>query len=192
MKKLLLSITGIIILSLLLFYITVNKYYVHKSSAVMSSTKTSKTVLATSTTAKKTYVSKEDQYTVAYPATWTPDLLPPLDTSGSGQPIFSTGPIGNKALGFPSFIKIIVNDNTENLSLDTYIKQHFDTSLNFKPLSLTDKQGKEAQDVQNSLPKVITLFENNNKIYEIIWYQGAEPKITQQQFTQFLTDMKFS
>lgn len=189
MKTLLLPIAGILFFFLLFFFITTNKTYEHKS--VTNSSITVKNVLATSTSAKKAYSSKEGDYMVTYPATWTPDLLPPLNSSGSGIPIFSTGPIGNKILGYPSFIKIIVNDNTEDLSLNNYIKQHFDTSLIFRPLTIADKKGEEAHDNQSAVPEDITIFGNNNKIFEIIWYQGADPKITQQQFMHFLADMKF-
>jgi hypothetical protein len=192
MKKVLLCIAGFLFFSLLLFLNITNNLYIHKPPTIKHSTTTNTNVLATETTAKKTYVSREDGYTVAYPDTWTPDLLPPLDTSGSGSPIFSTGPIGNKALGFPSFIKIVVYDNSEYLSLDDFIKKHFNTSLHFKPIIIAGKKGEAMRDSQGTVPEDLTIFGNNDKIYEIIWYQGAEPKITQQQFTQFLADMKFS
>lgn len=161
-----------------------------KQTETHSISKPQETVLGNKTTATKTYASVGG-YTVVYPRNWIPDEVSQINGFSGSTQVFMVGPIGSKVTGYPSFIQIAVDDNSKGLQLDSYLANKFDSSIHFNPISVGEIAGMETTDVPGQTTNEIIFTQHNGKIFQIRFFDGTEPKITRDEFQQFLQQMTF-
>jgi hypothetical protein len=149
-------------------------------------------VLGTSTSATlRTYISKEGDYSITYPSDWTPALQQQMQNFTGDISVFTTGPIGNRALGYPSFLQVAVDDNPKDLSLQSFIFHEY-KSLHLSSVAIGGAGGLETNDLQGLAPNTTMWVEQSQKIYQIRFFNGALPKISGEQLSKILESFKFN
>lgn len=193
MGKTLLFIIGGAILSGTFLLCTLSfKYHFGKQDKLVTKTSDVKhVVLGASISADKTYVSTKGNYFLTYPGSWLPQELPSQNGPGSGVPVFTTGPVSRTVQGFPSFIQIEVDSNNQTLTLEEYIKQHFDPSITFTSEIIAGEHAERTSSIQSTVPTDTILLEHGGKIYQIKWFEGAQPTIAPIEFTHVLQSFTF-
>lgn len=132
-----------------------------------------------------TYTSPDGGYSVTYPKDWTTDTNTQLPNYNGEIPVFTTGPVGNKILGYPSFLQIAVDDNPRHLTLAAFVARHFTNAL-VQNITIGQYSALWFSDAAGPVPGIVYLFSPEQRIYQIRTYQGAAPKISSAQLTDVL------
>jgi len=110
--------------------------------------------LGTSTSATlRMYTSPDGGYSITYPSEWTPSVQNQLKNFAGDIFVFTTGPVGNKILGYPSFLQVAVDENPQRIPLTSFISKHFGT-INLSSIIMAYKERKQQIfQVQSLLPQ---------------------------------------
>lgn len=147
-------------------------------------------VLGSSTSATlRTYTSPDDGYSIAYPLNWAPSINSQLKNFTGDVMVFTTGPVGSNALGYPSFLQIAVDENPHNMTLDSFITKHYG-SVHLTTVTIGGFQGEQTSDVQAPTANTLMIIKPKQKIYQIRFFDGAEPKITKEALSNVLNSFK--
>lgn len=138
----------------------------------------------------RTYTSTQGGYSITYPSVWTPAIQQQLQNFTGDIPVLTTGPIGNKVLGYPSFLQVAVDNDTQGLSLQSFIKHEYG-AIQLTPVTIGGVQGSETNDIQGLAPNITMWVEHSQKIYQIRFFNGAQPKITDEQLSKILASFAF-
>jgi hypothetical protein len=147
---------------------------------------TNDAILGTRTGASlRTYNSPDGGYSITYPSMWTPSTQEQLKNFEGDVMVFTTGPIGEKILGYPSFLQIAVQENSQGLSLNNFITKHYGT-VHLLPITINGVQGEETSDIPAPVSNKTIWVKPETKIYQIRFFDGVQPKISKDSLTKAL------
>ncbi len=137
----------------------------------------------------KTYTSKNNGYTVKYPASWETygySRTPNDDADIVGERFFR--PIGQKDDGFAITIRTTLSKETNYVQTENFIKGFFDDGRKISSIQVDGVNGTKVEGQTKGQKQIIAIFTNNKTVVEIQsgFLDGVEI------FDQILTTFKFT